>query len=97
MKSTWNIAVLMGGTSAEREVSLRSGAAVMAALEHLGHRVQAVDPNGQDLLLPEPWMWFFWRFMVLTERTVKFKSNLSEWGLPTREVVLPPAALLLIR
>ena len=53
MKSTWNIAVLMGGTSAEREVSLRSGAAVMAALEHLGHRVQAVDPNGQDLLLPE--------------------------------------------
>jgi D-alanine-D-alanine ligase len=37
------IAVLCGGRSAEREVSLRSGAQVLLALRGLGHQVQAVD------------------------------------------------------
>jgi len=37
------IAVLMGGTSAEREVSLRSGAAVSRALRELGHDVSDID------------------------------------------------------
>ncbi len=37
------IGVLLGGTSSEREVSLRSGAAVARALEGLGHRVAPVD------------------------------------------------------
>ncbi len=36
-------AVLLGGTSAEREVSLQSGAAVAAALEALGADVQRID------------------------------------------------------
>ena len=38
-----HIAVLMGGWSAEREVSLMSGAGVADALESLGHRVTRVD------------------------------------------------------
>lgn len=38
-----NIAVLMGGTSDEREVSLASGLAVVKALRERGHRVSAVD------------------------------------------------------
>ncbi len=38
-----DIAVLMGGWSAEREVSLTSGAGVAAALEQLGHRVTRID------------------------------------------------------
>ncbi|TXS96328.1 D-alanine--D-alanine ligase [Parahaliea maris] len=38
------IAVLQGGTSAEREVSLNSGATVIAALESLGCDVRPVDP-----------------------------------------------------
>lgn len=38
-----HIAVLMGGMSAEREVSLSSGAAVAKALESLGYRVSKVD------------------------------------------------------
>ena len=38
-----HIAVLMGGWSAEREVSLSSGAGVAEALESLGHRVTRVD------------------------------------------------------
>lgn len=37
------IAVLMGGTSSEREISLRSGAAVAAALRARGHDVVPVD------------------------------------------------------
>jgi D-alanine-D-alanine ligase len=38
-----HIAVLMGGWSAEREVSLSSGAGVADALEGLGHRVTRID------------------------------------------------------
>jgi D-alanine-D-alanine ligase len=38
-----HVAVLMGGWSAEREVSLRSGAAVAEALEGEGYRVSRVD------------------------------------------------------
>ncbi len=39
----FNVALLMGGTSAEREVSLNSGAAVHQALQQLGHQVQVAD------------------------------------------------------
>jgi D-alanine-D-alanine ligase len=38
-----HVAVLMGGWSAEREVSLSSGAGVADALESLGHRVSRID------------------------------------------------------
>jgi D-alanine-D-alanine ligase len=38
-----HVAVLMGGWSAEREVSLTSGAGVADALEALGHRVTRID------------------------------------------------------
>jgi D-alanine-D-alanine ligase len=37
------IGVLMGGTSSEREISLRSGAAVVEGLRSLGHTVVPVD------------------------------------------------------
>ena len=43
-----HVAVLMGGLSAEREISLRSGAAVVEALRGEGYRVTAVDA-GRDL------------------------------------------------
>jgi D-alanine-D-alanine ligase len=43
-----NIAVLYGGWSAEREVSLRSGKACAEALERLGHRVTRIDV-GRDI------------------------------------------------
>src|SRR5579864_8098336 len=38
-----HVAVLMGGWSAERDVSLRSGAACAAALTRLGYRVTSID------------------------------------------------------
>ena len=40
---TKHVAVLMGGRSAEREVSLVSGEAVVKALEARGHRISGVD------------------------------------------------------
>ena len=42
------IAVLLGGTSAEREVSLQSGRTVSDALQTLGYQVQDVDPQDSD-------------------------------------------------
>ena len=46
------IAVLLGGPSAEREVSLRSGAAMAKVLRSLGHVVHEVDPPPGALELP---------------------------------------------
>ncbi len=43
------VAVLFGGSSAEREVSLMSGAAVLAALQHAGVDAHAFDPAERDL------------------------------------------------
>jgi len=37
------IGVLMGGMSSEREISLKSGAAVLAALKRLGYQASAID------------------------------------------------------
>ena len=45
---TLHVAVLMGGPSAEREVSLMSGTGVADALESLGHRVTRID-MGKDV------------------------------------------------
>jgi D-alanine-D-alanine ligase len=44
-----HVAVLKGGLSAERDVSLTSGAAVEKALAELGHRVTAIDV-GDDVV-----------------------------------------------
>jgi len=43
MTASLKVAVLMGGWSAEREVSLSSGAGIMKALEERGHTAIAVD------------------------------------------------------
>ena len=48
MTTTKHVAVLMGGWSAEREVSLRSGKACADALERRGYRVTRVDV-GRDI------------------------------------------------
>lgn len=47
------IAVLKGGPSAEREVSLRSGAAVGKALVEAGHEVEEIDVRGPDFVVPK--------------------------------------------
>jgi D-alanine-D-alanine ligase len=45
MRRPWQITVMLGGPSAEREVSLRSGAAVAQALRSRGHAVHELDPQ----------------------------------------------------
>jgi D-alanine-D-alanine ligase len=45
--------VLKGGPSAEREVSLRSGAAAAEALREAGYQVTEVTVDGPDFLLPD--------------------------------------------
>jgi len=52
MKDKLNIVVRLGGASAEREVSLRSGAAVAKALRSLGHTVGELDPRTPGWTLP---------------------------------------------
>jgi D-alanine-D-alanine ligase len=48
-----NIVVMLGGPSAERKVSLRSGAAVAQALRSLGHEVSEIDPKHGNFILPK--------------------------------------------
>ena len=43
------VAVLMGGQSAEREISLMSGTGVLAALQSHGVDAHAFDPAAQDV------------------------------------------------
>ncbi len=52
MSQKLNITVMLGGPSAEREVSLRTGAAVAKALRSLGHEVNELDPKTPDWILP---------------------------------------------
>jgi D-alanine-D-alanine ligase len=51
--SAYHIPVLMGGPGREREVSLRSGAAVAQALRRFGAKVTEVDVTDPDFPLPE--------------------------------------------
>ncbi len=44
------ITVLLGGNSAEREVSLEGGRAIATALHELGHEVSLLDPKKTDCL-----------------------------------------------
>ncbi len=47
-----NVTVMLGGPSTEREVSLRSGAAVAKALRSLDHTVHELDPKEPGWKLP---------------------------------------------
>ena len=49
MKELGKVAVLMGGSSAEREISLISGKAVLAALQSKGVDAHAFDPAEQSI------------------------------------------------
>ena len=52
MAEKLNITIMLGGPSSEREVSLRSGAAVAKALRSLGHTVHELDPQQSSWILP---------------------------------------------
>lgn len=44
-----SVAVLLGGSSAERDISLQSGAAVSRALRQFGHSIVEIDPASENL------------------------------------------------
>ena len=50
MQDFGKVAVLMGGFSSEREVSLNSGAAIVAALQSSGIDAHPFDPKAQDVV-----------------------------------------------
>lgn len=50
VKSLGKVAVLMGGSSAERQISLMSGSGVLAALQSQGVDAHAFDPSERDLI-----------------------------------------------
>jgi D-alanine-D-alanine ligase len=52
MSRKLSITVMLGGPSAEREVSLRSGASVATALRARGHRVFELDPRSEPWQVP---------------------------------------------
>ena len=52
MGEKFKITVMLGGPSAEREVSLRSGASVAEALRSRGHEVSELDPRSPGWKLP---------------------------------------------
>lgn len=52
MERKLNVTVMLGGPSAERAVSLQSGAAVARALAARGHQVWPLDPQSPDWTLP---------------------------------------------
>jgi D-alanine-D-alanine ligase len=52
MRGRLNITVMLGGPSAEREISLRTGEAVARALRSVGHNVHELDPKTPDWVLP---------------------------------------------
>lgn len=65
-----NVAVLYGGPSAERDISLESGREVAAALARRGHRVTLLDPGAEsrdagDFLRLADWRRFDVAFLAL--------------------------------
>jgi D-alanine-D-alanine ligase len=66
-----NIAVLMGGVSPEREVSLRSGKAISSALQECGHKVVELDWAESDVLR---------RWSELTRFDLIFIGYHGGWG-----------------
>ncbi len=77
-----NICVLLGGPSAEREVSLRSGAAAARALRSLGHIVRELDPAGSTWQLPPETEVVFLALHGTYGEDGGVQARLEEWGVP---------------
>lgn len=76
------ITVMLGGPSAEREVSLWSGAAVVQALRTLGHEVSEVDPKSADWKLPAGTQVVFLALHGTYGEDGTVQTRLEEMGVP---------------
>lgn len=78
------VAVLSGGDSSEREISLRSGVAVADALKSLGHRVRSIDPS-RTRLSSIDWPRFDVAFLALHGRfgeDGQLQALFESWDVP---------------
>jgi D-alanine-D-alanine ligase len=77
-----NITVMLGGPSAEREVSLRSGAEVAKALRSLGHQVHELDPRNDKWKLPKGTTVVFLALHGTYGEDGTVQARLEELGVP---------------
>lgn len=78
------VAVLAGGSSSERDVSLISGAHVADALQAAGHQVDLIDPAETDLAKLD-WDRFDGCFLALhggEGEDGRIQAKLSQWHVP---------------
>jgi len=76
------VTVMLGGPSAEREVSLRSGAAVAEALRSLGHEVNELDPKPGGWKLPPNTQVVFLALHGTYGEDGTVQTQLEELGVP---------------
>jgi D-alanine-D-alanine ligase len=82
MSEKLNITVMLGGPSAEREVSLRSGAAVAQALRSLGHQVHELDPQTPQWVMPARTQVVFLALHGTYGEDGTVQQRLDELGIP---------------
>ncbi len=82
MAEKLKITVMLGGPSAEREVSLRSGAAVAQALRSLGHDVFELDPRDERWDLPARTQVVFLALHGTYGEDGTVQQRLEEFGVP---------------
>ena len=84
-----NLAVLLGGTAAEREISLESGANVAECLEQAGALVSRVDPavNGWQTQLKDAA--FVFNLLHTGGEDGTLQGLLEFMGLPTADACSP--------
>ncbi len=81
-KKYHRIAVLMGGPSSEREISLKSGAAISAGLKQSGYDVVGVDIETRDFVLPDSTEAVFIALHGAFGEDGQVQSMLQEKGIP---------------
>ena len=82
MSKGLNITVMLGGPSAERDVSLRTGAAVARALRTLGHNVHELDPKQPEWTLPSDTQVVFLALHGTYGEDGTVQQQLDELGVP---------------
>jgi D-alanine-D-alanine ligase len=82
MSEKLKITVMLGGPSAEREVSLKSGDGVAKALRSLGHQVTELDPQNGKWKLPQKTDVVFLALHGTYGEDGTVQSELEELGVP---------------
>ena len=82
MTGRLNITVILGGFSAEREVSLKTGTAAATALRSLGHEVQELDPQDKSWSLPPKTDVVFLALHGTYGEDGQVQARLEELGVP---------------